>query len=401
MSKPSRNEAVEQIRWHYQRTTGKKDKGHLLDSLCQITGWERKHATKVLLRHRGAGRSLKRGGAPNAKRGGPRPVYGEAASALLRQLWRVSGMPCGKVLKAALPAWLVSWELRHGASDPAVHAAVLQMSAATMDRHLAAHKAGAGGRRRSPASEVRSQVPLRTGPWDVDGPGWLEADTVAHCGGDLRGQHGWSIVMTDIASGWTEAGMIKGRSDRAMLPKLAAMEQALPFGILGFDSDNGGEFINHIVLRYWRERKLPINVSRSRPYHKNDNAHVEERNRRRVRDLLGHDRIDAPDAVILADCALRLDSLLANLFRPTHKLEGKEQMPSGRWRRKYGKELKTPAQRLLENAGLDEPRKESIRELLRTHDPLSLAEQRDEKLAMAFKEQQTSENESLQKKSAA
>lgn len=374
MSKKSRHEIMETVRWHYQRSTSKAEKGELLDRLCGLLGWERKHAIKVLRGHRGAARAASRGGPLKGRRGGARCRYQAADIGLLKNLWFVSGQPCGKRLKPVLKTWLASWERKHGPCAGEVRSRVLDMSAAQIDRRLADFKSKGRGRKPGPLNEVRAQIPVRTGPWSEQGAGWIEADTVAHCGGDMSGLHAWSVVMTDIASGWTTVGMVLGRHDLVMRPCVAGLEASLPFGIVGVDTDNGSEFVNHTLLRYWRQRQRPVQVSRSRPYKKNDNAHVEQKNRTKVRELLGHGRIDCPGAVDKINEALRQSSLLDNLFKASMKLTGKTQQPGGRWRKHYEKTAQTPCQRLLAMDGQPEERRKELAALLEGNDPLSLEE---------------------------
>lgn len=374
MSTTSKQEIFETIRYHYQRSTGKTDKGRLLDQFCALVGWDRKQAIKMLRSHRGAARSASRGGPPGGQRGGPRPRYGALETGVLKSLWMLSGQPCGKRLRPVISSWLASWEQRHGPCPPETRRLLLSMSAAQMDRLLAPFKVRGSTRRPGTLNEVRAQIPLRTGPWTEQGPGWIEADTVAHCGGSLRGLHAWSVVLTDIASCWTEARLSLGRHDLVMRPCVETIENDLPFPILGFDTDNGSEFINNTLLRYWRARQRPVSVTRSRPYRKNDNAHVEQKNRTKVREILGHDRIESPEAVAALNEALRLHSLLDNLYMPAMKLIGKKQLPCGRWRKQYEKTALTPCQRLLAMPGLPADRRSRLEALLAQHDPLTLRE---------------------------
>jgi hypothetical protein len=388
MSKRSQQEILQNIRYHYQRSTSKADKGQLLDRLCGLLKWDRKHAIKVLRGHRGPERSARRGGPPKGQRGGPRCRYGPAETGVLKSLWLLSGQPCGKRLKPVVAGWLASWERKHGACQPGVRQNLLAMSAAQMDRLLRPFKVSGSKRRPGAENEVRAQIPLRTGPWETTGPGWIEADTVAHCGGDLRNPHAWSTVMTDIWSGWTEAGMTLNRSDLAIQPKIATLEGRLPFALIGIDTDNGGEFINHSLLRYWRQREHPVEVSRSRPYRKNDNAHVEQKNRTKIRDLLGHSRIESRVAIAHFDEALRLHSLLDNLFMPSMKLLRKEKAPSGRWRKVYEKEAHTPSQRVLSHPGLSAENRAKLERLTERHDPLALRKQVNQSLVLGQQAEQ-------------
>lgn len=397
MSQTSRQEVLKRIHYHYRKISSRKAKGQLLQALQRLTGWNRKHAIKQLKRDPARPPKVER-------RGGPRNKYGAAEISLLKVLWLASGQLCGKRLVPVLECWLKSWERRHGEVEAAVRAKVLQISAAQADRLLARHKVKGGGAVR-PGCEVRRQIPIRTGPWAVSAPGWIEADSVAHCGGSLRGSHGWSVVFTDIFSGWTQAGMSWNRNHLNVQRCIQRIEAELPFTIIGFDSDNGGEsersgdsqpqaarrasvarqFINAVLLDYWRKQQQSVEVTRSRPYRKNDNAHVEQKNRALIREHLGHERIDTTQAVSLFDQALKLISLRANLYQASAKLVGKERPdPQSKPRKVYEKRARTPWERLMQSESLSAGQRGRLEKMRHDNDPIELNEQIEAKLRQAW-----------------
>ncbi len=333
----------------YSRRPGRAARQVLLDECVSVTGLGRKHLIKVL-----GGRLPVAGqAAPGAvPRLGRPPVY-DALLPLLKALWQASEQPCGKRLRPILRDWLPYWEKAHGAI-PAVYRLLLKkVSAAQLDRILAPSRASAGGRRHGRGGDgtLNAQVPLRTGPWEVSGPGWTEIDSVAHCGGSLSGSFWWTTVLTDICTGWTQQQPAWNKGQHATAGALKAMENGLPFPLLGVDSDNGPEFLNWHLITLWRDRVPAIDVTRSRPYHKNDNAHIEQKNRTHVRELLGEDRLDAP---ALAPLLIELHTVWSdfhNFFLPTLKLLKKERV-AGKLRKTYECQARTPCARLIEDGHL-------------------------------------------------
>jgi hypothetical protein len=187
ISHQSRREVLEKMKQRYAQRGGRKARVRLLDEVCELRGYERKHALKVL-----SGRLPIAGG--KAKRGGPRRRYGEEEKAVLKAIWLAAEQPCGKRLKAAIPLFLPHYENERGALPEAVSEKLLKMSAATMDRMLAAVKTQLGSRGRCgtrPGTLLRTQIPVRTEHWDVEKPGWLEADTVANCGESMSESPKW------------------------------------------------------------------------------------------------------------------------------------------------------------------------------------------------------------------
>jgi hypothetical protein len=372
MSMPSRQEVVAVLVRKYQGA-GRKHRRKLIDELCSVCGYERKYAIKVLSGGRPGPRGLARGG---GKR-----VYDAAVAKVAAGIWKTADYPCGKRLAAMLPLWLPSYEARHGSLDKATRSRVLEASPATLDRLLANHRARIPKRRggTKPGRLLRTQIPIRCESWKVEGPGYLEADTVDHGGETTEGNYMRSITYTDIFSGWIEQAAIWNKSGAAVLDRTRQIEAELPFAILGFDSDNGGEFLNYALVDFFGKRKQPVYFTRSRAYRKNDNAHVEQKNWTKVRQLLGYARFDQPELVAVVQDLYRNEwRLLQNFFQPVMKLSKKERHGS-RVIKQYD-EPRTPAQRLLAWAGLAPETRSWIKTMQKTLDPIALSEAVNRKL---------------------
>jgi hypothetical protein len=366
MSMQSRREVVEGLRGRYSRA-GMEHRGKLVDEVCSVCGYERKYAIKVLNGNRpGPGRG---------RRGGSRRKYGDAETQVVAAIWKLGDYPCGKRLVAMLPLWVPAYEARHGRLPVPVRRKLESISAPTLDRLLAPHRMKILKRRggTKPGRLLRTQIPVRCENWDIDRPGYLEADTVDHGGDSTEGNFMRSITYTDIYSGWTEQAAIWNKSAERVLSRTRAIEADLPFPLLGFDSDNGGEFINYALWGYFRQRFRPVHFTRSRAYRKNDNAHVEQKNWTKVRLLLGYARYDQPELVDLVHELYRNEwRLLQNFFQPIMKLKKKERHGS-RVKKTYDRP-QTPAQRLLGWKGLAPEKRVWIEHLQRTLDPIALSE---------------------------
>ena len=366
MSMQSRQEVVEGLRGRYSRA-GMEHRGKLVDEVCSVCGYERKYAIKVLNGNRpGPGRR---------RRGGSRRKYGDAETQVVAAIWKLGDYPCGKRLVAMLPLWVPAYEARHGRLPARVRTKLESISAPTLDRLLAPHRMKVLRRRggTKPGRLLRTQIPVRCENWDIDRPGYLEADTVDHGGDSTEGNFMRSITYTDIYSGWTEQAAIWNKSAERVLNRTRAIETDLPFPLLGFDSDNGGEFINYALWGYFRKRFRPVHFTRSRAYRKNDNAHVEQKNWTKVRLLLGYARYDQPELVELVHDLYRNEwRLLQNFFQPIMKLKKKERHGS-RVKKTYDRP-QTPAQRLLGWKDLAPEKRVWIEHLQRTLDPIALSE---------------------------
>jgi hypothetical protein len=305
----------------------------------------------------------------------------------VRQIWLTAEQPCGKRLEPVLRQWLPYYEERYGELSGRQRNLIRHISAATLDRLLAPARARHSGRGRGgtkPGSLLRSEIPIRTGTWDLSRPGYLEADSVAHCGTSLAGSFIWSLTYTDILSGWTEGGAVWNKGSAGVLRATREVEERLPFALLGFDSDNGGEFLNHHLWAYMRERKLAVEFTRSRPYHSDDNAHVEQKNWTWARQLLGYGRLEDPELVAPISALYRdVWAPWQNFFLPCLKLERKWREGS-HWRKRY--ELPRTAYQRLSEPGLLRPKqRRQLRERYETLDPFDLKDELEQKLKQILK----------------
>ena len=265
--------------------------------------------------------------------GGSQAIYAAAEREVIKAIWLSAEQPCGKRLKAALPLWLPFYQKRHGQMERKVKAKVLAASAATIDRLLSPCRISLGSRGRCgtrPGTLLRSQIPIRTEHWEVSGPGFIEADTVAHCGGSMAGEFCWSITATDVHTQWTETRAVPNRGETAVAERIAQIEAALPFAILGFDTDNGGEFLNWHLVTYFGKRNKPVGFTRSRAYRKNDNARVEQKNWTHVRQLIGYGRLEGerwPSCWTISIAGMELFSqfLLSGDETPAHRKQRQPQ----------------------------------------------------------------------------
>ncbi|MDZ7884883.1 MAG: transposase family protein [Mycobacterium sp.] len=296
----------------------KRDKTRILDELCANTGWHRNHARKAL-------KSAVYPKIATPRR--QRPVtYDDDVIAALVLCWKVLGMPAGKRLAPMLGELVAV--LRHFGEltiDEGTAALLVSISAATIDRRLAPERAKYQLRGRSgtkPGSLLKSQIPVRTwSEWDDAVPGFVEIDLVWHDGGNRCAGHAFTLTVTDIATGWTENRSVPERTSKCVLVALNEVARAMPFPILGVDSDNGSEFINDDLFSWCQGRE--VTFTRARPGNKNDGCHVEQKNWTAVRTLVGYHRYDTASELLLLNEIWRLQSTLTNYFYPQQKLISK------------------------------------------------------------------------------
>lgn len=380
MGKPERRAYLEAIRTRYRRA-GKAGKSAILNEFCEVCGYHRKYALRLL----GARHKRSKG---TAHKPGPASRYDtpELVEAL-RTIWMASDQLCSKRLKAALPLWLPHYETSFHPLSADTLARLGSISAATIDRLLTPIRAKAGRRGLSgtkPGTLLKKHIPIQAGVWDVTQPGFIEADTVAHCGDSLAGDFVWSLTMTDICTGWTECRATWNKGADGVMTQIKAVQKALPFPVKGFDCDNGSEFLTWHLLRYFQNHKQPIKFTRSRPYHSNDNAHVEQKNWSCVRQLFGYDRLGDPRMVkLMNDLYANEFSLLTNFFCPTLKLVSKAREGS-KWVRKHSKPI-TPAQRVLDHPGISQDSKEILSAQIQSLNPFLIQKQIQRKLGVIFK----------------
>ena len=374
MSQKVRMDMLPRLRQRYAGRS-REGKSRMIDELCDQLGYSRKHAIKLLNARAGWG------GEPNLHRGRP-PKHGAATLEVLQRIWRAAEQPCGKRLVALLGLWLPHYESEHGRLPASIRKQVRQISAAQVDRLLAPSKAQGRGRVRSgtkPGSLLKTQIPIRTDNWDIDRPGYLEADTVAHYGGSLAGDFVWRVTYTDIHSGWTANRAVWNKGAHGIVTATQDVEDQLPFAILGFDCDNGSEFLNHHLVNYFPERKRKVGFTRSRPYQKNDNGHVEQKNWTHVRQLLGYQRLGDPDQLEAINALYReYWEPLHNYFLPSAKLSSKHR-EGAKYRRQHDAP-QTPCERLLKSRGLSTKAKKELREQRASYNPFALGRELEARL---------------------
>jgi hypothetical protein len=366
---------LEAIRQRYQKANRSK-KGTILGEFCETCGYNRKYAIRVLNKKPKRRKSKPRIG---------RPRYAKNKLLVpLKTIWLASEQLCSKKLKVALPLWIPHYETEYGVLEELLRGQLYSLSPATIDRWLAPYKdenrpcRGLSGTR--PGTLLKTQIPIKVDHWDVTQPGFLEADSVAHCGATLAGDFIWSITYTDIFSTWTENRATWNKGSAGVVTQTRDVEMNLPFEILGFDCDNGSEFLNAHLHRYFTDRpKKPVQFTRSRPYHKNDNAHVEQKNWTHVRQLFGYLRLEKYSFMNLMNDLYKNEwSLYQNHFRPTMKLIEKQKINS-RYKKKYDTP-KTPYQRLIDSPYLTEDNKAQLIKQHATLNPFELKRSIDRKV---------------------
>jgi hypothetical protein len=362
MSIASRKELVQSLGDRYRRA-GRKEKSRILDEFVKVTGYHRKHATRLLNQGYKA--------PPDGTRKGKR-IYDDAVREALIVLWETADRICGKRLKAILPNLVEAME-RHGhlSLDAEVRGRLLQVSASTIDRLLAParEKIGKKRRRRDPSGSVRKRVPVRTfGDWGDVRPGFFEGDFVAHCGGSLAGSFVHSFVITDVATGWTECLPLISRQRELVTEALEVFRKRLPIELKGLNTDNDGAFINEVLIEYCDAAGIAF--TRSRAYRKNDQAWVEQKNGAVVRRLVGYGRLTGFSGTQALGVLHRVARLYVNFFQPSFRLREKNRV-GAKLTRRFDPPA-TPCERLLQNDHVSDEIKEDLRHLRRSLDPVKL-----------------------------
>ena len=353
MSQPTRTEVLEKLRRRYQ-SAGLEHKRRLLDQAQDLLGYHRKSAIRALR----APEVVRR---PGIITGRPRDYQPGTLLPFLRPIWKATDYACGRRLVAMLPEWIPAYEEHERRLPGAVREKLLSASGRTLDRLLEPLRVQEGRRCLTrPGTLLRQQIPIRGSVWDDGNPGWLEVDTVALCGGSVAGEFVWMVDGVDYATAWVEVRAMWGRGQAGTLAALQDMEANLPFALLGLDSDNGGEFLNYHVMSWLQKRARPVFMTRSRPYKKDDNAHVEQKNWTHIRQWFGYERHDNPEVVeLINELAKGPYGQLLNYFHASLKLERKERR-DGRVRRIYG-QAQTPLARVLASGQVSQGTKVRLR----------------------------------------
>jgi hypothetical protein len=367
MSQTTRKEILERLRRRY-RSAGAEHKRKLLDQAQELLGYHRKSAVRAL-------------STPQAEPGAwintGRPVKYDPKTLLpwLQPIWRATDYACGRRLVAMLPEWIPAYEAHERRVPVEVREKLLEASARTLDRLLHPLRCQGQGRCLTrPGTLLRHQIPIRGSLWEEDKPGWLEVDTVALCGGSVAGEFVWMLDGVDYATTWVEVRAIWGRGEAGTLAALQDIEQNLPFALLGLDSDNGGEFLNYHVMKWLQQRARPVFMTRSRPYKKDDNAHVEQKNWTHIRQNFGYERHDNPEVVEPINALAKgAYGQLLNFFHASLKVERKERV-EGRLKRIYGA-AQTPLARVLASPEVTPEMKARLQQQKARLNPFALKQQ--------------------------
>jgi len=361
---------LEEIRWRYQKGT-KSEKSKILDEFCLVCKYDRKHAIKIL------NGNIQ----PRTKRPGPKSKYSDDdfLQALV-DLWVQMNKICSKKMKAAFPKWLP-----HYNTSIKIMNLLGTISPSTIDRILRPiRKPIIRGFSTTKPNLIKSRIPIKLIDGEIKIPGYVEADTVSHCGSNASGEFISSLTITDLYSGWTENRAVWTKSAINTKDKIEEIEKALPFALIGFASDNGTEFINEELYRYLKKREAPVNMVKRRPYKKNDSAHVEQKNWTHVRELLGYQRYDNKELVgLMNEIYKAYWNPLQNYFTPVLKLKEKIRI-GGRIKKKYDIPT-TPCDRLLQSSYLPKEDAARLEREFSAKNPFTLKKLMNEKLKEFFK----------------
>lgn len=370
MSQELKKEYLIAIRERY-RNSSKVRKSLILDEFTDVCGYSRKYAIRIL-------NGLCEPSVESKPRGKSVKYSGEIVYHLAR-LWQAMGRPCSTRFKAALPEWIEHDPdpiLRENATYRGL---VLEVSRSHLDRLLRPYRGvthGKGGTKQGLSKHFRHNIPIEPKDWNVTTPGHVQSDTVAHCGDSLSGGFVNTLTVTDIHTAWTEVRAIWGKNAMRVIEGMRDIERALPFAIHTFKSDSGTEFMNAELCAYFRDleaRNSQVRMIRSRPYKKNDNCYVEQKNFTHVREIFGYERLEAPELVALMnEIYTQYWCPLQNFFCPSMKLLRKTRV--GAKIKKEHDQPRTPYQRLMECESMTEERREELRRLKRELNPFKLQE---------------------------
>jgi len=378
MSLKSKHELLEAVRPRYLKAS-KLEKQKMLDEFTAATGYHRKHAIRALKNQVQVQNHLK------GKTKTYKTIYGGEVVQALEQIWEICGQICSKRLQPYLPEAIKALErCKEINITKETKELLLKISSSSIDRCLrpVRIKSAQGLSTTKPGSLLKNLIPVRTfTEWDEERPGFMEIDLVAHCGNTTEGQYLNTLTCTDISTGWTDVTALPHRSQEAVSEAIHWMRQRLPFPLLGIDSDNGSEFINDLLYRYCLDEK--ITFTRSRPYKKNDQAHVEQKNWSVVRHTLGYDRWETEQEFAILESIHADLRLYINFFQPSFKLIAKERI--GNKTIKRYDTAKTPYQRVLERKDIFLEAKAKLMNLYLQLNPAELRRRIDQKTAKLWK----------------
>lgn len=373
MSLKSRKELIKKVKDRYLKSN-RREKTGILDELVKNTELNRNYLHQVL----SPKIDLDYVNPINKKK---RERYGPEVIAKLKDIWELFDYPCGQNLAPMLGEYIETLEkFKEMSFSLEVKQKLLAISSSTIDRRLKRSKKFKKGKVFSttkPGSMLKKNIPIKTSCWNEKRIGFRELDTVAHCGDSASGEFILSLNYTDIVTQWTETVAVMGKAQIRIKQALDDIESRLPFPLLGIDPDNGGEFINWQLYRHCVNKD--IEFTRGRPYHKNDNAHIEQKNWTHVRKLVGYTRLDKDYQLrVLNDLYRKEWRLFKNFFIANKKLISKKRIGT-RIKKVYDKP-RTPYQRLLESKEYPEEQKTALKAIYARLNPVKLKRSIDKKL---------------------
>ena len=379
MARQTSREYLGSIHHRYQRA-GRGDKGLILEEFCKVCGYNRKYAIWLLNRPlpQEVHRKRKRGRGLS---------YSQAMVEILAKVWEASGYLCSQRLKAAVVHWL-PWIRQRFRLSAEIERQLQAISPRQMDRRLLPYKQRVKRKlygTTRPGSLLKQMIPIKTDHWDVHTPGYLEIDLVSHSGASAVGEFIFTLDCVDIATCWVERKAVMGKGSFGILQAVEEIETKVPFALRGIDSDNGSEFINNQLYDFCQRRPggRTVQFTRSRPYKKDDNAHIEQKNWTHVRKLLGWDRYDTQEALVAINQLYEELRLFQNLFQPSMKLECKIRKGS-RLIRRYDTP-RTPFERVVACSEVDAKKVTVLRHTLKTTNPFELSKKIDRDLDRLYR----------------
>jgi hypothetical protein len=367
MTQTSKTELLKEVKARYLKATV-EEKTKILDEFCNNANYNRKYATRILqARHR-----YKTG-----TKTAPKKYLGKPMEIIIK-VWELLNYPCGARLKPMLLPMAESLVSHNEITElnESIKEQLSQIGSATLDRYLKKEKQtrrlGRGRSLTRHGSLLKSSVPIRITNWDTAIIGFMEMDTVAHCGDVLSGEFIYSLDMVEIATGWSEQVAVMGKGEEGIVKAIEAIKQGLPFGLKGLDSDTGREFVNWHMVRWCKENNLSF--TRSRPYYKNDNAYVEQKNYTHIRKWLGYRRYDNVKQLEMINDLYRNElRQFNNFFLPVMKIKSKEKVNNSVCKKTYDI-AQTPYQRIMKSNQIPPETKSELQKFYESLNPVKLKE---------------------------
>lgn len=370
MSHQAKKQYLIAIYDRYQKAS-KEEKSRILNEFCAVCNYSRKYAIRVLkkpIKAIGMGKK------------GPKDRYSGVVVEALKDIWCLTGRVCSKRLKEAIPEWLDFYLSQNPLKEEEIRQ-LKEISIATIDRKLSRFKSEDNkGKSTTRKSNwwFRTHIPIQADNSGIIEPGFVQSDTVAHCGTSIAGNYAHTLTATDVATTWTESRAIWTKSSLGVQEALGSLEKSFPFPILFLKTDSGTEFMNDRIYTFLVMREFPVQMLRSRPYHKDDQCYVEQKNFQHARSVFGYTRLDHPDLIEkMNEIYTKYWNPLQNFFIPTMKMASKERV-NAKIKKKYDK-AKTPYQRVIESS-VNEEKKNALRQIKAKLNPIELRTQLEIKL---------------------